>query len=275
VRAIFVSYRRNDSEGEAGRIYDDLLEMFGDRSVFMDVAAITAGRDFRKAIDENVAQCGVLLALIGPGWLDAKNESGGRRLDEPGDFVRAEIASALKRDVSVIPVLVHGAKMPHADQLPDDLKDLAYRNCVELSHVRWKSDIKLLAKSLRSILGDPEDLVAGRAAGLRRGLEQSISWKPGVAPAGQPAATSHHPPGNGAVADSPIAASPAGCGALDPEAISRLTRELARFIGPIAEVVVKRAAKRCSTVPELRHIVAEEIDTAEDRTRFLDACSKN
>ena len=275
MRAIFVSYRRDDSEGEAGRIYDDLLEMFGDRSVFMDVAAITAGRDFRKAIDENVAQCGVLLALIGPGWLEAKNESGGRRLDEPGDFVRTEIASALKRDVPVIPVLVHGAKMPRPDQLPDDLKDLAFRNGVELSHVRWKSDIKILAKSLRSILGDPEDLAAGRAAAFGRGLEQSIVWKPGVLPTGQPAAMSPNSPGTGTVVEPTVAATPAGCGALDPEAISRLTKELARYIGPIAEVVVKRAAKRCSTVPELRRSVAEEIDATEDRTKFLEACPKS
>jgi len=115
----------------------------------MDVAAIEVGRDFRKAIDDSVATCGVLLAIIGKEWIDAKNEAGQRRLEDPSDFVRLETASALKRDIPVIPVLVHGARMPRADQLPDDLKELAYRNGVELTHARWNSDVQLLIKALR------------------------------------------------------------------------------------------------------------------------------
>lgn len=125
MRAIFVSYRRDDSEGEAGRLFDDLVSHFGEPSVFMDVAAIAVGRDFRKAIDESVATCGVLLSIIGKDWVNAKNEAGQRRLDDPSDFVRLETASALKRDIPVIPVLVHGARMPRPEQLPDDLKELA------------------------------------------------------------------------------------------------------------------------------------------------------
>jgi hypothetical protein len=89
----------------------------------MDVAAIQVGRDLRKAIDESVATCGVLLAIIGKNWIDAKNEAGERRLDNPSDFVRLETASALKRDIPVVPVLVHGARMPRPDELPDDLRD--------------------------------------------------------------------------------------------------------------------------------------------------------
>ena len=110
MRAIFISYRRNDAEGEAGRLFDDLVREFGDQSVFMDVSTIEAGRDFRKVIDESVSTCGVLLSLIGPNWLDAKNEAGERRLDDPADFVRLETASALKRDIPVIPVLVRGSE---------------------------------------------------------------------------------------------------------------------------------------------------------------------
>lgn len=153
-RAIFISYRRNDSEGEAGRLFDDLVEHFGNDSVFMDVTAIEAGRDFRKAIDESVATCGVLLAIIGSNWVDAKNEAGGRRLEDAADFVRLETASALKRDIPVIPVLVRGARMPRPNQLPDDLKDLAYRNGVELTHARWGSDLQLLIKALDPYVGD-------------------------------------------------------------------------------------------------------------------------
>jgi flagellar biosynthesis GTPase FlhF len=150
MRAIFISYRREDAEGQAGRLFDDLSQQFGDDSVFMDVAAIEPGRDFRKVIDQHVASCGVLLALIGKAWLTAKDESGGRRLDDPADFVRLETASALKRDIPVVPVLVQGAKMPRAEDLPDDLKELAFRNGVELTHARWDSDMQVLVKALRS-----------------------------------------------------------------------------------------------------------------------------
>jgi len=149
LRSIFISYRRNDTEGEAGRLFDDLVSQFGENSVFMDVAAIEAGRDFRKVIDESVSNCGVLLAIIGKNWVDAKGDTGQRRLDDPTDFVRLETASALRRDIPVIPVLVRGAKMPRAEDLPDDLHDLAYRNCVELTHARWSSDLELLVNALR------------------------------------------------------------------------------------------------------------------------------
>jgi TIR domain len=149
MRAIFISYRREDSEGQAGRLFDDLVAHFGQDSVFMDVVGIAPGRDFRRAIDEQVSTCGVLLAMIGKNWLEAKDESGRRRLDDPMDFVRLETASALKRDIPVIPVLVRGAAMPREEQLPPDLTELAYRNAVELSHARWDSDVQVLVNALR------------------------------------------------------------------------------------------------------------------------------
>jgi hypothetical protein len=148
--AIFISYRRDDSEGEAGRLFDDLTRGFGNDAVFMDVSGIDPGIDFRKAIDDNVACCGVLLAIIGPTWATITGENGARRLDNENDYVRLEIASALKRNIAVIPVLVHDARMPHADQLPDNLKDLAYRNSVEITHARWNSDVQLLIQALTS-----------------------------------------------------------------------------------------------------------------------------
>jgi hypothetical protein len=156
LRAIFISYRRNDTEGEAGRLFDDLISEFGENSVFMDVAAIEAGRDFRKVIDESVSTCGVLLAIIGKGWVDAKDDAGHRRLEDPTDFVRLETASALRRDIPVIPILVRGATMPRPEQLPDDLHDLAYRNSVELTHARWNSDLQLLVDALRRQLKIPK-----------------------------------------------------------------------------------------------------------------------
>lgn len=146
--AIFISYRRDDTEGEAGRLFDDLTRAFGSDAVFMDVSGIEPGSDFRKAIDDNVACCGVLLAMIGPTWGTISGSDGKRRLDNENDYVRLEIASALKGSIAVIPVLVHDAHMPHADQLPDNLKDLAYRNSVEITHARWNSDVQLLIQAL-------------------------------------------------------------------------------------------------------------------------------
>jgi TIR domain len=148
--SIFISYRRDDAEGEAGRLFDDLTRAFGSESVFMDVADIRPGVDFRRAIDESVAECGVLLAVIGTGWLTISGADGRRRLDNPDDFVALEVGSALKREVPVIPVLVHGAQMPPPDRLPEGLKDLSFRNSVELSHARWNSDVQLLIEALRS-----------------------------------------------------------------------------------------------------------------------------
>ncbi len=147
---IFVSYRREDTEGEAGRLFDALVERFGKANVFFDVAAIRKGYDFRQAIDSSVSKCGVLLAIIGKHWIDQTGDNGNRRLDDPSDYVRLEIASALQRadPVPVIPVLVHGAKMPSSSQLPDDLKPLSYRNGTELTHDRWHSDLQLLIEEL-------------------------------------------------------------------------------------------------------------------------------
>ncbi len=114
----------------------------------MDVAGIEPGRDFRRAIEQQVASCGVLLAVIGKNWLMLADAKGRRRLDDPYDFVRLETAGALKRDIPVIPVLVHQAEMPRVEDLPDDLKDLAFRNGVELNHARWASDVQLLIAAL-------------------------------------------------------------------------------------------------------------------------------
>ena len=147
--SIFISYRRDDSEGEAGRLYDDLVRVYGNNAVFMDVSGIAPGLDFRKAIDDNVAGCGVFLVIIGLQWATIAGPDGHRRLDDSNDFVRLEVASALARNIAVIPVLVHEARMPHPDQLPDNIKDLAYRNSVEISHARWNSDVQLLIDALK------------------------------------------------------------------------------------------------------------------------------
>jgi hypothetical protein len=155
-RPIFISYRRDDTEGEAGRLYDDLSRTFGEGCVFMDVVGISPGVDFRNVIEENVSQCGVLLAMIGPSWATISGDDGKRRLENPNDFVRIEIATALARDIAVIPVLVHGARMPHPEQLPENLQNLAFRNSVEITHTRWSSDVQLLMQALQSYVTAPQ-----------------------------------------------------------------------------------------------------------------------
>lgn len=152
MRGIFISYRREDTEGQAGRLFDDLSAHFGRDAVFMDVAGIKKGLDFRRVIDEHVASCGVLLVIIGKRWLSVTDSKGKRRLDDPNDFVRLETAAALSRDIPVVPVLVHGADMPKEPDLPAPLKELAFRNGTELTHARWDSDVKLLIEDLRPYL---------------------------------------------------------------------------------------------------------------------------
>jgi len=148
LRGVFISYRRDDTEGQAGRLFQDLADRFGRGSVFMDVTHIELGQDFRQAIDKHVASCGVLLTLIGKDWLSTADESGRRRLDDPGDFVRLETVAALKRGIPVVPVLVQGARLPRVEELPEDVRELAYRNGFELSHARWESDVEVLARAL-------------------------------------------------------------------------------------------------------------------------------
>ncbi len=126
---IFISYRRADSRKDVGRIYDRLVDAFGKENIFKDVDSIPLGKDFREVLREAVAQCDVLLAIIGRHWLDIKDENGNRRLDDPGDFVRIEIESGLQRDSClVIPVLVDNAILPRADALPTDLRELTFKN---------------------------------------------------------------------------------------------------------------------------------------------------
>jgi hypothetical protein len=126
---IFISYRSDDSRTFVGRIYDHLARKFGANNVFKDVDSIPAGSDFRGVIKEAVSACDVVLVIIGPRWLDAKDKAGQRRLDDPEDFVRIEVETGLQRaSARVIPVLVEGAAMPDADALPLALREVAYRN---------------------------------------------------------------------------------------------------------------------------------------------------
>jgi hypothetical protein len=166
---IFINYRRDDVRGVAGRLYDHLTAKFSKDEVFMDVDAMKPGMDFVRQLDTSVSQCHVFLAMIGPNWLDAKDRAGKRRLDDSGDFVRVELASALKREIPVIPVLIDGAEMPPEDRLPDDLKPLARRHALELRHTRFNSDADTIVGVLEKFSAPARHLpwrLIGAAAGL-------------------------------------------------------------------------------------------------------------
>jgi hypothetical protein len=151
--AVFISYRRGDVDGQARALVGDLSNHVGRDNVFIDVDSIAPGRDFRQVLKERLETCDMVLALIGRQWLDAKDQAGRRRLEDPGDFVRQEIAAALKRDIPVTPILLEDADMPTADRLPDEIRDLAYRNAFTLSHARWESDVEELIRRRAELHG--------------------------------------------------------------------------------------------------------------------------
>lgn len=149
---IFICYRRDDSSAYAGRIYDRLSAHFGPEHVFMDVDAIRPGEDFREVIRRTCDSCEVLLAVIGRSWVTAADRRGGLRLQDESDLVRVEIASALKKGLHVIPVLVGDAEMPGPETLPTDIKELVYRNAWEISDNRFRQDVDGLVGSLEEFL---------------------------------------------------------------------------------------------------------------------------
>jgi hypothetical protein len=148
MRSVFVSYRRGDSEGQARSLNFELVKLLGKDSVFMDVDSIALGQDFRRILHERLESCDLMLALIGPGWLDAKDAAGNRRLESATDLVRQEIAAALQRNILVTPVLLQGTQMPPPERLPDDIKELVYRNGFELGHSTWESDVSEMVRRL-------------------------------------------------------------------------------------------------------------------------------
>jgi hypothetical protein len=141
---LFISYRREDTSGYAGRIYDALVARLGAGNVFMDIDTIPPGADFPDAISTAMSKSTVVLALIGPRWAVCRNANGQARLEDPQDFVRLELESALRLNTPVIPLLIQGAKMPRADELPKSLSSLTRKHAFELSDSRWRDDVQNL-----------------------------------------------------------------------------------------------------------------------------------
>jgi hypothetical protein len=148
---IFLSYRREDTSGYAGRIYDQLIERFSSEKVFMDLDAIHPGSDFIEAIERALDECDVFVVLIGRRWLNCTDPDDRRRLDNPEDFVRLELEAALRRGITIIPLLVHQAKMPTLAELPSSVSGLARRQALELSDRHWHRDILTFLEQLESL----------------------------------------------------------------------------------------------------------------------------
>jgi TIR domain len=151
---VFISYRREETAAYAGRLYDAMAPRFGDSNVFMDVD-LEPGIDFVQRITAAVGACHVLIVVMGPRWATVQDDDGAVRIAAPGDFVRLEVGTALKRpDVTVIPVLVAGAQMPDAADLPQDIAPITRRNALELSDTRWRYDVGRLTRTLDERLAE-------------------------------------------------------------------------------------------------------------------------
>lgn len=170
---VFMNYRRDDSAGYAGRLFDGLAARFGSEQIFRDIDRIEPGLDFSEVIDGSLKSCVAVLVLIGPSWLQVRNEAGALRLHEADDWVRLEIAQALRRGVRVIPVLLPGVrKMPDSDALPDDVKPLSRLHAFTLSEESWNAQLGKLTALLQR-LGMRPHAAADRpkvANALRYGL---------------------------------------------------------------------------------------------------------
>ncbi|MGA6828314.1 toll/interleukin-1 receptor domain-containing protein [Nitrospira sp. NS4] len=188
---IFISYRREDSAGYTGRLYDHLSRHFGPERVFMDIDAIAPGEDFVEVLQRNVTSCDALVVVIGKSWLACVDQQGHRRLDDPHDFVRLEIATALDRRIPVIPTLVGGAVMPREQDLPDALILLARRQAMEISDMRFQQDCLRLIDVLAGMVNGAEGWIhpaAAAQAAVRKVADISGAWvadNPGLSFDGQ------------------------------------------------------------------------------------------
>jgi len=155
--SIFISYRRADAGGHAGRLCDRLTTRFGGDRVFLDIQDIHPGQNFATSIDETIATCVCVIAVIGPHWLETIKS----RAESGADFVRTEIGAALKRRVTVIPVLMGGAAMPAASDLPAELAELSFLNAVEIRDEHFDQDVEELEKFLSGLVKGPAPAAIG------------------------------------------------------------------------------------------------------------------
>lgn len=202
---VFISYRREDSAGHAGRLFDLLARRLGPHNMFMDVDAIQPGQDFARVIEERIARCDVMLVVIGRDWLRCSGAGGARRLDDPEDFVRREIVAGLRRGMMIVPVLVGSAQMPAAEQLPGEMTALTGRQAFEVSDARFETDAHALLETVQRYLVQPiaaMPILKGRrnalggvaAAVFGAGLLLGLLWMQNRKASDAPTSEAHVPP---------------------------------------------------------------------------------
>ena len=153
---VFISYRRSDSEADAGRLHDHLVKAFGESNIFLDVYSILPGQDFLAALEQQLKTTDLILVLIGPEWLNTRDADGRRRIDSPNDYVRFEIERALGSHKSMIPILIRDAKMPSAEQLPESIRAFSRKQALTMFHSSFARDVQSLIDSIHKVLASQE-----------------------------------------------------------------------------------------------------------------------
>jgi hypothetical protein len=170
---VFLSYRRRESSGYSRHIHERLMQELGERNVFMDVTEIAPGVNWHATLSRQIEIADTMLILIGREWLDMRDPTGKRRLEDPDDVTRFEIAEALRRGKRVIPVLLEGAAPPPRDTLPADIQNLADLQALRLDHESFDADLQALVEHLTG--RRLRDQLA-----RERGQRQTLSWAPPV-----------------------------------------------------------------------------------------------
>jgi len=169
---IFICYRREEAAALAGRLFDHLSARYGADRVFMDVDSIAFGVDFTRAVAKALSGCDILLALIGGRWLAITDGKGRKRIDNPSDLLRLEIEAALQRDIKVVPVLVDGAVVPYAKDLPPSLQPLTRRQALELRNTSFRSDLSRLMAAIDKEIGAEQ----GRSVPSGTSDKYAVPW---------------------------------------------------------------------------------------------------
>jgi hypothetical protein len=170
--SIFISYRRADSQDLTGRIYEYLAKHFGTEVVFRDVYSLPMGEDYRTHLREKAQNCQAMVVVMGPDWVTVEDKDGNRRLDNPDDWVRVEVETGLKREITVIPLLIDGARIPKEEDLPGDLKPLAYRKAaLARPDPDFQHDMERLIRQLEKVVNKTD----GRPK-LRRSQQLKLDY---------------------------------------------------------------------------------------------------
>jgi len=264
---VFLSYRRGDVGGYAGRLTDALQQRLGAKNVFQDVTAIAPGQDYTAAIDRALEASDAVLVMIGPGWLTAATPQGAPRLFEADDYVRLEVGGALRRSVRVVPVLVGGASLPTAAKLPNELKGLDQRQAVVLHDETWHQDVDGLVRSLR---GEPAVstsrtrrwLVAGAVVVVLAVVGVAVWWwGPG----------NGHGSGNGAsteAAAEPAACAPAAGAGWSPIALNKNPTGEETVTGGSLRFTVKDARWRAREGGKWQVLLATSMENATSEDQY-------